>query len=52
MTPITAILIIVALVVGWTLLKVFLRLTMRLFACGCVAIAALVGVAWLIIEVL
>jgi hypothetical protein len=49
---VNALLLLAALAVGWTLLKVVLRLTMRLFTCGCLAILALVGLIWLVITVL
>ena len=50
MTPtITIGLILVFLVIGWTLLRFVLRLTTRLFACGCLALV-LIGIATLVIR--
>ena len=34
----------VALLVGWTILRTVLRLTMRVFALGCVGLVVLVGI--------
>jgi hypothetical protein len=38
---VTAGIVIVALVVGWTILKTVLRLTMRVFTLGCVGLLVL-----------
>lgn len=37
-----------ALAVGWTILRLVLRLTMKVFACGCGVLLAVVGamLAW------
>ena len=37
----------VALTVGWTILRFVLRLTMRMFALGCIGLVILAGVVWL-----
>jgi hypothetical protein len=34
---------VLGLAVGWTLLRVVLRLTMQVFACGCLVLLVLVG---------
>jgi hypothetical protein len=44
----TLLLILVGLVIGWTVLKVVLRLTMRIFGCGCFALLVIFGVAFLL----
>ena len=36
--------ILIALAVGWTLLRVVLRLTMRVFSLGCIGLVVLVGI--------
>jgi hypothetical protein len=41
-------LILLAVAVGWTILKAVLRLTARIFAMGCLVLAVLVGIGWLI----
>lgn len=48
----TILIILLALAIGWVLLKVLLRLTIRIFACGCIALLALAGIGWLITNVL
>lgn len=52
MTLQNALLILVALAIGWILLKFILRLTMRIFTCGCLALLALVGIAWGVYQLL
>jgi hypothetical protein len=37
----------IALFVIWTILKAVLKLTLRLFSWGCLALGVLVGLAWL-----
>jgi hypothetical protein len=39
--------ILVVVAVGWTLLRVVLRLTMRVFSLGCIGLVVLVGIIWL-----
>jgi hypothetical protein len=46
MTILNAILILIGLALAWTILKFVLRLTTRLFACGCFGLVALVGIIW------
>ncbi len=41
----TLLLILVGLVIGWIMLKVVLRLTMRIFGCGCLALLVIFGIA-------
>lgn len=48
MTIINALLILVGLALAWTILKFVLRLTTRLFACGCFGLVALVGIGWML----
>jgi hypothetical protein len=36
----------VALAVGWTILRMVLRLTMRMFAMGCVGLVILAGIVF------
>jgi hypothetical protein len=43
-------LILVGLGIAWIVLKFLLRLTTRLFTCGCIALLALGAIAWLIIR--
>ncbi len=50
MTLVYVLLIIVSLAVCWTILKIALRLTTRLFTCGCLALVVLVGIGWLIYQ--
>jgi hypothetical protein len=47
-TIINVVLILVGLAIGWTILKAILKLTMRLFAIGCLVIFVLVGLGWII----
>ncbi len=44
----TLLLILVGLVIGWTVLKVVLRLTMRIFGCGCFALLVIFGIALIV----
>ncbi len=39
--PLTILLILAGLAVGWILLRVALRLTIKVFACGCLGLLAL-----------
>ena len=39
-----------ALVVGWVILRFVLRLTLKVFACGCVVLLALAGLAFLWVD--
>ena len=41
----------VVLAVGWTILRFVLRLTMRLFALGCVGLLFVVGIAFVLLSV-
>jgi hypothetical protein len=43
-----ALLILLGLAIGWIVLKLLLRFTIRLFACGCLVIVLLVGGWWLV----
>ena len=52
MTIITPVLILVGLLIGWIVLKVVLRLTMRIFACGCMALLAVFGIYFLAQQLL
>ena len=36
--------VLVVIVVGWTILRVVLRLSMRIFSLGCVGLVVLVGI--------
>jgi hypothetical protein len=45
--PLTLILVLAGLVVGWILLRVLLKFTVRIFACGCLVLL-LVGGAYLL----
>jgi hypothetical protein len=44
----TVIFVLIGLAIVWTILRVVLKLTMRLFSIGCVAIVILVAAIWLI----
>ncbi len=48
----TIVLILVGLAVVWTFLRVFLKLTTRLFTFGCITLFILVGGIWLLTTVL
>lgn len=45
--PENVLLVLLALVVGWFLLRFLLRFTARLFTCGCL-ILALLAVGWIV----
>ena len=45
--PLTILLVLVGLVVGWVLLRVLLRFTIKIFACGCLVLLLLGGGAYL-----
>jgi hypothetical protein len=49
---IQALLILAGLALGWLAIKVVLRLTFRIFGCGCIALVALVGIGWAIVQLL
>ena len=38
--------ILVVVAVGWTILRMVLRMTMRVFSIGCVGLVVLVGIIW------
>ena len=38
--------ILVVLAVGWTILRMVLRMTMRVFSLGCVGLVILVAIIW------
>ena len=38
--------IVVAVAVGWTILRMVLRMTMRVFSIGCVGLVILVAIIW------
>jgi hypothetical protein len=46
--PLTIILVVAGLVVGWILLRVFLKFTVRVFACGCLFLLLVGGGAYLL----
>lgn len=46
--PLTILLVIAALVIGWILLRVLLRFTVKIFACGCLVLLLFGGGAYLI----
>lgn len=41
--PLTLILVLAGLVVGWILLRVLLKFTVRIFACGCLVLLLVSG---------
>lgn len=43
-----ALLILLGLAIGWIVLKLLLRFTVRLFACGCLVLLLLLGGWWLV----
>jgi hypothetical protein len=47
-TVLIALLILIALVIGWTILRRVAKLAKRLFAVGCLALVALLLIGWLI----
>jgi len=38
--------ILIAVAVGWTILRMVLRMTMRVFSIGCVGLVILVAIIW------
>lgn len=48
MELIAPLLILIGLVIGWVVLKVVLRLTMRIFGCGCLALLVVFGIVLLV----
>ena len=46
--PLTIILILAGLVVGWVFLRVLLKFTVRIFACGCLVLLLFGGGAYLL----
>jgi len=50
--PLTIALVLAALAVGWVLLRVLLRFTVRIFACGCLVLLLLGGGAYLLTGLL
>lgn len=46
--PLTIALIIAGLILGWILIRVLLKLTVRVFACGCLMLAAIGAGAYLL----
>jgi hypothetical protein len=50
--PLTILLVLAGLVVGWILLRVFLKFTVRIFACGCLVLLLLGGGAYLLTTLL
>ncbi len=44
----TLLLILVGLVIGWTVLKVAFRLTMRIFGCGCLTLLVIFGIVLIV----
>lgn len=46
--PLTLILVLAGLVVGWILLRVLLKFTVRIFACGCLVLLLVGGGAYLL----
>jgi len=39
----------VVLAIGWTILRTVLRLTMRIFAMGCIGLLIVVGIAYVLV---
>ncbi len=39
---------VIALALVWAIVRAVLKITMKLFAAGCVVLAVLVGIAWLV----
>lgn len=50
--PLTILLVLAVLAVGWVLLRVLLRFTVKIFACGCLVLMLLGGGAYLITALL
>ena len=48
MDPLTILLILGGLVIGWVLLRVLLKFTVRVFACGCLVLVLVGGGAYLL----
>ena len=46
--PLTIVLVIAGLVLGWVLLRVVLKFTVRVFACGCLVLLLVGGGAYLL----
>jgi hypothetical protein len=46
--PLTLVFALGALVVGWILLRILLKLTVRVFACGCLVLLFIGGGAYLL----
>jgi hypothetical protein len=46
--PLTIVLVIAGLVLGWVLLRVLLKFTVRVFACGCLVLLLVGGGAYLL----
>jgi hypothetical protein len=46
--PLSIILIVGGLVLGWILLRVLLKVTVRVFACGCLVLVLIGGGAYLL----
>ena len=49
--PLTLILVLAGLVVGWILLRVLLKFTVRIFACGCLVLLLVGGGAYLLTTI-
>lgn len=50
--PLTILLILAGLAVGWILLRIVLRFTIKIFACGCIGLLALGGGLYLVSTLL
>jgi hypothetical protein len=50
--PLTILLILAALVLGWILLRVLLKFTVKIFACGCLVLVLLGAGAYLITSLI
>ena len=50
--PLTILLVLAVLAVGWVVLRVLLRFTVKIFACGCLVLMLLGGGAYLITALL
>jgi hypothetical protein len=46
--PLTIVLVIAGLVLGWVLLRILLKFTVRVFACGCLVLLLVGGGAYLL----
>ena len=49
--PLTLVLVLAGLVVGWILLRVLLKFTVRIFACGCLVLLLVGGGAYLLTTI-